>query len=251
MPPHHLFDVAMDVLERKHDLFIEKPPAITTFQTESLAKAAKNNRLITGVGFQRRYHPLFVKCCQKVRRYGAPHQIVATFYKNVPPRKIHPYYRGAIDILTSDAIHAADALRFFCRGEVVAVASDVRKIDSWYATCFNAIITFSSGATGILLTNWRTGGRRLTMEMHSTGCSAFVNADGLAEIFANNKPNPVLSMTHTKAAGSDSNYVHQGFKAQARAFIDAVKSRRSPHNSIGDAVKTMRLVDMIFKNTIN
>jgi len=34
MPPHHLFDVAADVLERGTPLFIEKPPAVTTFQAE-------------------------------------------------------------------------------------------------------------------------------------------------------------------------------------------------------------------------
>ncbi|MBN1673352.1 MAG: Gfo/Idh/MocA family oxidoreductase [Kiritimatiellae bacterium] len=251
MPPHHLFDVAMAVLQAGHDLFVEKPPALTSFQTECLAKAAADAGAVTGVGFQRRYHPLFVQCWNETRKHGPLHQVVATFYKNQEPARVHQYYRGAIDILTSDAIHAVDAMRYFAGGDVVSVASDVRKIDSWYNTCFNALVTFSTGATGVLLTNWRTGSRRLTLELHAPGASAFANADGLGEVWADNAKEPTLRLTHTEAAGSESGHVHQGFRAQARAFIDAVKTRRQPHNTIADAYKTMRLVDLIYQNAIN
>ena len=250
MPPHHLFDVAMDVIQSGRHLFIEKPPGVTTFQTACLAKAAQDNNVITGVGFQRRYHPLFVRCHEETRKYGAPHQVVASFYKNMAPQETHPYFRGAIDILTADVIHCVDALRFFCGGEVKSVASDIRKIDCWYEICFNAIVAFENGCTGILMTNWRTGGRRLTMEMHSPGCSAFANADESGEVFADEQPQPVLSLTHTEAAESDAFHVHQGFRAQARAFIDGVKSQREVHNSLSDSVKTMKLVDMIHSRTI-
>jgi virulence factor len=40
MPPHHLYDVAMDVLEARCHLFVEKPPGVTAFQTECLARRA-------------------------------------------------------------------------------------------------------------------------------------------------------------------------------------------------------------------
>jgi len=250
MPPHHVYDVAMNVLQRGHDLFVEKPPALTAFQTDCLARAAADAKAITGVGFQRRYHPLFVKCNKVVHKHGAPHQVVASFYKFIKPGKVHGYYRGAIDILTSDAIHAADAMRYYAGGEVVSVASSVRKLGAWYDTSFNALVTFSNGATGVLLTNWRTGGRRLTLELHSIGCSAFANADGVGEVWANNGKDPVLRQTHTEAAGSEERHVHQGFRAQARAFITAVKTRRQLHNNMADAVKSMRLVEQIYQNAM-
>ena len=249
MPPHHLYDVAMDIIQAGLDLFIEKPPAVTTFQTDCLARAAAKRKLITGVGFQRRYHPLFTRCLKAVRKHGPIHQTVATFYKNLPPTEIHPYYRGAIDILTSDAVHVVDALRYFCGGEVRRVASDVRKIDCWYDTCFNAIVSFDNGATGILLANWRCGSRRLTLELHSPGSSAYMDAGGSAHVFADNKP--LFETGHIDEAGSESMHVHQGFCAQARAFIDAVKSRHQLHNNLPDAVKTMRLVEQIFGNNIS
>lgn len=252
LPPHVLYDAAMDVLEYGCDLFIEKPPALTAFQTACLARAAELRKLVTGVGFQRRFHPLFVRCRQEILNRGAVHQAVASYYKCMPPMDPHPYYRGAIDILTSDVIHAVDALRYYCGGEVTAVASDIRRIGptAWYANCFNALIGFDNGATGILLANWRTGGRRLTLDLHGPDCSSFANADGLGEVFADGKPEPLLRLTHTEAAGSTDPVAHQGFLNQTRDFIDAVRLRCTPHNSLADATKTMQLVERIYANSI-
>ena len=251
LPPHHLYDVAIEVLARGHDLFVEKPPGLTALQTECLARRAAEQKVMTGVGFQRRYHPLFLRCAEEVRRRGPIHQVVATFYKNIPPGVEHPYYRGAIDILTSDVIHVVDAVRFFCGGRVCAVASDVRKLDAWYAVTFNALVAFDSGATGIVLANWRTGKRRLALELHAPGCSAFADADGAGELFADNKAEPVWRLDHAEVAGSQAMHVHQGFLGQARAFLEAVRTRRPVHNDLADAVQTMRLCEAIYAQAIN
>ena len=252
MPPHVLFDVAMDILERGHHLFIEKPPAVTTFQTECMARLATARHLITSVGFQRRYHPMVQACWEKVKKKGNIHQVVASFYKNVSPQSIHPYYRGAIDILRCDAIHAVDSLRYYCGlSKVQSVASEVRNLDCWYRVSFNALVYFENGVVGILLANWRTGKRFLKFEFHSYGASAFVDADGEAKVWADNGDEPIFNTTCSEFAKSGDTYITQGFRAENRAFIDAVKSGTQPHNNLQDAVKTMQLVDMIYKNAIN
>ena len=66
-----------------------------------------------------------------------------------------------------------------------------------------------------------------------------------------NGSDPALSTTHTEAAGSDDQHMHQGFCAENRAFIDAVKSGQPLHNSLQDSVKTMQLADMIYEKAIN
>ncbi|MBU4211145.1 MAG: Gfo/Idh/MocA family oxidoreductase, partial [Verrucomicrobia bacterium] len=81
MPPHHLFDVAAYCLMQKHNLFIEKPPAITTEQTRQLAILAKKNGCITMTGFQRRHVPIIQKAKELVESKGKIHSCVATFYK--------------------------------------------------------------------------------------------------------------------------------------------------------------------------
>ena len=60
-----------------------------------------------------------------------------------------------------------------------------------------------------------------------------------------------LKLTGAGVAGSDQLHIVQGFYAQSRAFIDAVKSGKQLHNNLRDSVKSMQLVDLIYQNAIN
>ena len=252
MPPHVIYDVAMDIMEAGHHLFIEKPPAVTTFQTMCLARMAKKKKIINAVGFQRRYHPLLTECYKQVKKKGRPHQVAVTFIKNAPPTEPHPYYRGAIDILHCDAIHAVDSLRYYCGlADVKSVSSVVRNLDGWYGMSFNALVHFVNDTVGILQTNWRAGRRFLKVDMHAMGATAYVDADGEGKVWFDNEDKPRFDKTFTESAGSDQAHVAQGFWAQSRAFIDAVKSGKKLHNDLADAVKSMHLVDMIYENSVN
>jgi predicted dehydrogenase len=163
------------------------------------------------------------------------------------PEDVHPYYRGAIDILRCDAIHAVDALRYYAGlPEVASVESVVRTLDCWYAVGFNAIVRFENDVVGVLHANWRTGRRFFKFEFHAYGASAYADADGDGRAWKDNGQDPCLATTCSDFAGSTETYVHQGFQAENRAFIDAVRGGRPPHNSIADAVKTMQLVDEIY-----
>ena len=64
MPPHHLYDISVNVLQRGHHLFVEKPPGVTAYQTSSLAKTAAKYGALTMTAFNRRFIPLM----QEVRR---------------------------------------------------------------------------------------------------------------------------------------------------------------------------------------
>ncbi len=247
MPPMHIFPVAMDVLAAGHALFIEKPPGMTTHQTQAMARRAEEHQVVTGVGFQRRYHPLLHHCFEKVREKGAPHQVTAAFLKQGPVGATHPYYDGAIDILTCDVVHAVDAVRYFAGlSPVRSVSAVVRKLDCWYDVSFNALVHFENDAVGIMESNFRTGRRHFTFTCHTVGASAIARIDGPGEVWWDNGDDPVVSTDYLAIAGSDEERVHQGFTAQARAFVDAVQAGTPPHNNLSDAVATMDLVDRIY-----
>jgi len=247
MPPHHLFDIAISVLDQGVNLFIEKPPGVTVEQTRQMALAADRNNVLAMVGFNRRYIPLLVKCKQMVDERGPMLQCVSTFLKH------HfggPYYKGAIDVLTCDAIHAVDTLRWMSGSDVLDVTGDVRtQCDETFANSFNALVRFQNDCTGVLLTNWCVGTRVHTFEMHAKGISAFVDCNSTATVYAdNNAEGTVLSAD--EVAGSEENRVSYGFEAQARHFIDCVKSGADPCSSMDDAVKTMELVADIYATSI-
>lgn len=247
MPPHHLYDIVIDALNYNLNVFIEKPPGITLFQTENFANLAVKKGCKSMVGFNRRFIPLLKKSKEIVEKNGPIIQVVSTFYKNMYPNFL--YYNGAIDILTCDAIHSVDVLRWIS-GEVKNVRSIVKSYFSEVANAFNAIMEFESGATGILLTNWTVGKRIHTFEIHSKSISAFVDCDDKALIFRDNKEEPDILSTY-EVAGTNERHKLYGYYQEDRYFIDCLKENKEPECNFSDALKTMDLVEKIYKNNIS
>jgi predicted dehydrogenase len=244
-PPHQLYDMAVHCLSSGLHLFMEKPPGVTTFQTERLAIHAQENNCLTMVGFNRRYIPLMVDMKRRAGERGPIVHGVATFYKN----KIGdpPYYGGAVDLLTCDIIHAVDALRWAC-GEPTKVASSIRALKADYDNSYNALMEFESGATGVLMSDWIAGSRIHTFEIHSEGFSAFVNPNKYAEIYEDGEETGRISTQD--AANSDEHRVVYGFFGENKHFIDSIDKGSQPMTNLRDATRTMQLVDRIYASTI-
>jgi len=243
MPPHHMFDVAVEVLNRQHHLFIEKPPGVNAFQNRQLAQRAAANRVIAMSGFQRRYVPILNAMRREVEQRGPIHTAVVTFVKCQYPTA--SYYDGVIDILSCDAVHAVDTLRHLCGGEAVSVASDVRTLGADGPNAFYALVTFSSGATGILQTNWACGRRFFKVEMHGQGISAYVEPDEGGMLYRDGGLDGE-SFDPAVCAGSEAAWHRLGFFGENRHFIDCVKAGTQPSSRLEDTVKTMELVDRIY-----
>jgi virulence factor len=242
MPPHQLFDIVQAAFKAGKHVFIEKPPGITTEQTRQMARAAERAGRIGMCGFNRRFIPLMREARRRVEERGPLVQVVATFYKNHPPDA--PYYDGAVDVLTSDTIHAVDTLRWI-GGEPLHVASVVDTTpDASYENVYGALARFENGAVGQLLAHWAVGARRHTFEMHTRGLSAFVDPDDRARLYADGSTMPE-EIDSRACAGSDEFRVYYGFAAENRHFLECVRDGREPEASLRDAVKTMALLDRL------
>lgn len=245
MPPQHLFPIVIHCLSQKHHVFIEKPPGITLHQTKEMALAAEKHNCKTMVGFNRRFIPLMQKVKAIVEENGPIIQCMSTFHKNAPNAL---YYDGVIDVLTCDTIHAVDALRWL-GGEVQAVASDINTFYSERENSFNALVRFTSGASGYLCTNWAVGGRIHTFEMHARGISAYINPDAGGRAVLHTQEG-ITEITTEDAANSDATYKTYGFYGESRHFVDCIQQDKQPLTCFADAVKTMELVEAIYQNQI-
>ncbi len=248
MPPHHLFDVAAGVMNAGCHLVIEKPPALTSEQTRQMAILARKKGVISAVTFQRRYCPVLRAAKKLCDERGPTHAAVASFYKN--SLGAGPYYGGAIDILTSDAIHAVDTLRYLCGGNVVAVASDVRRLLAEHFTAHYALVRFDSGATGVLLTNWMTGRRFFTFEIHAPGIMAFGDPEEGGKVFADNKKEPLRTLDPFELAGSKETHRAFGEFDMNSHFISCIRRGVQPETNLDDALKTMELIDRIYQSQL-
>ena len=248
MPPHHLYDIAATVIEHGCHLLIEKPPAVTTEQVRQLALLAKRHNVLTGVAFQRRFAPVIRRGKALCHKRGPIHTAHASFYKNWVGGA--PYYKGAMDMLTCDGIHAVDTLRYLCGGEVESVASDSRRLDADHWNIHLAMVRFSSGATGLLLNNFMAGRRMFSVEIHSPGISFFGDPEEGGQLFADNRTDPVQELDPRALARSDADYRAFGAYDLNRHFVDCLLKEKKPETHFDDAVKTMELVDAVYGSQI-
>ena len=248
MPPHHLFDICATVIEHGCHLIIEKPPAVTTEQIRQLAALAHRHKVLTGVAFQRRFAPVIRRGKTLCKKRGTVHTAHASFYKNWVGGT--PYYRGALDMLTCDGIHAVDTLRYLCGGEVESVASDSRRLDADHWNVHLALVRFSSGATGLLLNNFMAGRRIFSVEIHSPGISFFGDPEEGGQLYADNKTEPIDELDPSVLADSAEDYRAFGPYDINRHFVDCMLKGKDPETNFDDATKTMELVDAVYHSQI-
>ena len=248
MPPHHVYDLAANIMDMGVNIIIEKPPSVTTEQAKQMALLAKKNNVITGVTFQRRFAPVIRMGKEICEKNGPIHSAAAYFYKNEVGGR--PIYKGAMEKLTCDGIHAVDTLRYLCGGEVEAVASDVRRLDTTFRNMHTALVKFSSGATGVLQNCYMMGRRMFTVEVHSTGISMFGDPEEGGQVFADGKVEPVRALDPWTLSESKEPHVAFGVYALNRHFIDCVKTGQQPETNFEDAAKSMELVDSIYDSQI-
>ena len=259
VPPLGRYDIAATVLEMGCNLFVARPPALTCEQVRQMAALARKHRVLTGVAFYRRFSQFVRKSRRLCEQRGPVHTAVATFYKNTVGGG--PIFRGGVDILTFDAIHAVDTLRYLCGGEVESVAGDVRRLGAEHHTAHLALVTFSSGATGVLLTNWMAGRRMFTIEVHGPGISCTGDIEEGGAAYADGKTEPVETLAPLESfpdreacarfgfTGTD--IIRAGWHLDAnRHFIDCIRKHRQPETNLEDALKTMELVEAVYRSQV-
>ena len=172
---------------------------------------------------------------------------ISSFYKNWNGPA---YYRGAMDMLTCDGIHAVDTLRYLCGGEVESVAADNRRLDAGHWNVHLALVRFSSGATGVLLNNFMAGRRIFSVEIHAAGISFFGDPEEGGRLYADNQLEPVETLDPFELAGSDESHRAFGAWDTHEHFLQSIRNNQPPETNFDDAVKTMELVDAVYGGQI-
>lgn len=256
--PLKRYDIAATVLDMGCNLFINKPPALTSEQIRQLAILARKRKVLTGVVFYRRFSPLLRRGKRLCEQRGPVHSAVASFYKDTGQR---PYERGGVDALTSDALHAVDTVRYLCGGDVTGIASDVRRLGAEHHTAHYALLTFSTGATGVILTNFMCGRRMFTIEIHSPGISCFGDLEEGGCMYADGTTDPIETLTplgdqhdpaYYRSFGiPDINIPKAAWHTDVnRHFFDCIRNGVQPETNFDDALKTLHLVDAIYQSQI-
>ncbi len=124
------------------------------------------------------------------------------FHKFDDANEQYGFYAGSVGHLTSDIIHAVDALRRLAGGEVVAVAADNRSLGMPFANSHEALLRFETGCTAILTAHRRAGTRMHYFELHADRISAYAGDQRRATIYRDGDSKG-LAISAAEAAGSD------------------------------------------------
>ena len=251
--PQDLFEPSAAILQQGRHLFVEKPLAMTAKQAQMLAYIAAEHSCLTAVGFQRRHIPALTALKPRVEEQGPIHQATVSFLKggqHFPFDKHAGLYGAVIDNLTVDGVHAVDNLRFLCGGEVVSVAAHVRAryVPGPMPNEFTALISFSTGAVGILQSSYATRIGVFRAEFHGRNVTGYVDANGQSFLRGGREKSEVYESKEFGTAGGaagDSHLHWTGFWHENRHFIDCVREGRQPLTHFADAAKSMELVEQI------
>jgi predicted dehydrogenase len=261
--PDQLFRPTTVCLEAGKHVFMEKPPGISTFEAESLLRAARSARRILSVGLNRRHIPLVQEVLRLMKKHTKITQVEGRFNKHTSAS----FCLGAISAFPADTIHAIDLVRWIAGGTPVAAAMVESHRDDIVPNAWNAVARFDNGVTGIIRANYMTGGRVHSLEIHGPGASAFVNlgfgdascdaeiilsggAKGYSLAATGAAEKNQVSLDGRKVAGSDAFYAYYGYLRESEDFINCVLKGKRPLTDIEEAVKTMRFIDYLLKNRI-
>lgn len=223
------YEYGLVALESGKHLFVEKPIAPSYAQAATLAEVAKRQGLIAAGGLNRR----FFRSLSEVRGHAgrtAWRFAEAVFHKAECGNR--PQF-GAQTWLSSNGIHALDALLFMMGGlpdNVTAIAGDSTGTT---ASTFSAIMRWPDGAQGVFLCNNNAGYRREEYVFHGLGETYSVDADGLTTHKGN-------TSTHRPLPS-----IGDGFDAEHDAFSQAIRTGVEPLHSIAAIAPSMFLVELI------
>ena len=242
--PNIMYDLWVWCLREKQNLFIEKPMGVNLHGARALADLAAKAGVVTQVCFQRRSTPLAVKLRDACLARGPIYHALCMFVKcNIVP------YTELRDRLIDDGIHAVDTIRWLCGGEFTAVHGVTQRIGVPDNNYVGALIEFSTGCVGVLLTCWASGRRIFKVEMHSPGIWADVEHEGQGVVYADGDTKGVVYDTKDVAGGGEF-WRFTGFLAKHREFLDAVRGGPAPTSNFADAVKTMELAEVLLAQSL-
>jgi virulence factor len=250
MPPQHLFQPVVYALRQGRNVFVEKPPGVSTEQTRVFAYEAERSGSLTMVGCMRRFIPAMTELKRRVEERGPLHTVSVTYLKSATLGEMGGWYGGEVSMVTGGAIHAIDNLRWLAGGEAVRVTSEVRTLylPGPHVNACTAHVTFDNGVVGLLNWNEAAGRRIFAAEIHGKNATAYVDADRESTIVMDDgEPEVFASRSFGEGVGGeeiqDNHWL--GFWHENRHFIDCVAAGKESSASFADAVKTMELMDRI------
>jgi len=239
MGPGVMTRPAIDCMNAKKHVFIEKPAGANSGETQQLLEAAIANKVYCMVGYQRRFSAVTQEAMRLVKERGHATFAMGEFHKP------GDFRHDAMGSLWDDVCHVADLVRFTAGSDVVEVCAYQDAYENGRRNCFNGLIRFANRAVGFVTGCRNSGGRYLRSELHGLGVACYMRQPEQIEILEDGKPPRILS--GAEVAGVDASDVdrYEGVLTMHEHFVDCIQKGETPSSDIRDVIHTSFLVDQL------
>lgn len=264
-------DLAVAALDGGMHVVVEKPLDITTKRARRVLDAQRRAKRVATVISQHRFDPAsrLVHDCVHAGLFGAITSGLAT----VPWWRTQDYYdsgawRGTLALdgggaVINQGIHTLDLLVWLLGDPVEVFARTGRLAHERIEVEDTAVATvrFASGALGVLhATTSAYPGLTTRLQIHGTRGSATMDGDRLVSFHvapsaadpnvakASDRAAELLAAPTPTTAGADPAALSDAHTDQYHDFLDAVTHRRAPSVTVTDAIRTLAVVDAIYRS---
>jgi predicted dehydrogenase len=228
VPTVHHLEVALDVIQRGIDLFIEKPIAFSVEDGTQIVSAAEEKGVKLFIGHIERFNPAVIALKDHITKgdLGRVFQIDA--HRQGPfPSRIND-----VGVVIDLAVHDLDIMRYITGSEMVRVYAETeRRIHSQYEDLLTGLVRLDDGTVGTLTINWLTPTK--IRELLVTGERGLYRVDLLTQdlfFFENPVANGLewdnLRMLRGVREGAMTRFViakKEPLRAEQEAFLAAVR----------------------------
>ena len=253
------YETAMQCIESKKHVVVEKPMTLTSEQAEKLIAAAENNGVFVSVISQLRYSDAVQKV-KKIVESGKLGTItlgnaIMKYWRD-PEYYTNKTWRGTWEMdgggaLMNQGIHGVDLLQYLM-GKVVSVCAFSKTLvhDIETEDTLTAILEYENGAIGTIqaTTSVAPGyGRRI--EIHGSKGSIVLREDSIeiCDVEGEDKPSVDDVKEHASASRPDG-IDCELHASQLRDFVEAVSSGKKPWIDAVEGKKSVDIICAIYKS---
>jgi len=240
----HTCGIALAVMEKGYNIFLEKPPGRDLAELNALRDMADRTGIHVRVAFNRRFVPLLLKLKEQLRETGETvHTISYQMYRNDRPDA---------DFSTT-AVHAIDAVKDIVGSDYLTVDMKYQMLPQFGETVKNIYMdcTFENGAHGYIDLVPMGGGVFERVSVNAAGHTWFVNipmwgatdCPGVLEHFEGGKL--VSRITGDTLVDSDANFECGGFYNESSMFFDHIRAGGPVMHELEAAVQSVALQEAV------
>jgi len=240
VPTEHHKQVALDVIDRKINILLEKPIASTIDDAKKIIEQSKKNNVKMMIGHIERFNPVITELKKRLENNELGKIFMIDMNRVGPfPERIRD-----VGVVIDLAVHDLDMLRYLTGSEIVKYHSETeKKIHTTHEDMICAVLKLDDGIVCHLNVNWLTPTK--IRNMYVIGERGMFLANYITQelyFYDNNIIESVSTETKLPIEKKEPLLI------EIKHFIDCVENNKEPLVSAKDGLKVLEQAEMLINS---